>query len=261
MATTVWSLTLTSDDSGDEGTSFRNLIAGTDTGTTQLLSASLGQARVRFVASTAAQFKIDHASIGVYDPAGSPGGQINTVATPVELTFNTGQHGFDITGTTIVSDWVNLNWSITNCLVVIIDCNASAGGNPRRYPSAPAGHNWYGVTGATYNQAVNSAGTDHTSQIFGFDLIETQAGAGTYSVSGVTRDNAGNLLGSCDVFLLKYNSGTHLFTQIAHMTSSAVTGAFTFSGLSDNASSYCIVAWLDGTPHVFDISDRNITPV
>jgi len=82
-----------------------------------------------------------------------------------------------------------------------------------------------------------------------------------YKITGVTRDNTGNLTGSVDVFLLKYNSGTHLFTQVAHGTSDASTGVFTFTGIVDNDATYNIVAFKDGTPHIFDVSDRNLQPV
>lgn len=82
-----------------------------------------------------------------------------------------------------------------------------------------------------------------------------------YKITGVTRDNSGNLAGSVDVFLLKYNSGTHSFTQVAHVTSDASTAVYTFSGIVDNDPAYNVVAFKDGSPDMFDVSDRNLTPV
>lgn len=82
-----------------------------------------------------------------------------------------------------------------------------------------------------------------------------------YQITGVTRDNTGNLAGSVDVYLMKYNSGTHLFTQIDHVISDASTGAFTFSAIADNNPSYNIIAFKDGSPHTYDCSDRTIQPI
>ncbi len=79
-------------------------------------------------------------------------------------------------------------------------------------------------------------------------------------ISGITRDNNGNVAGSCDVYLLKYNSGTHLFTQVARVVSDASLGTFLFSGIADNDPSYNIIAFKDGSPDIFDVSDRNIVP-
>ncbi len=79
-------------------------------------------------------------------------------------------------------------------------------------------------------------------------------------ISGITRDNLGNLAGSVEVYLLKYNSGTHAFTQIQRVVSDASTGAFLFDSIADTDPSYSIVAFKDDTPHSFDVSDRNIAP-
>ncbi len=83
----------------------------------------------------------------------------------------------------------------------------------------------------------------------------------SFQITGITRDNTGNIVGSVEVYLLKYTSGTHLFAQIARTTSDASTGAFSFLGLADNDPSYNIVAFKDGTPHTFDVSDRNVRPI
>jgi len=111
---------------------------------------------------------------------------------------------------------------------------------------------------------VTAASTDfgpNTTNTWAVLVDAVRKAGGGFQITGVTRDNTGNLVGSVDVFLLKYNSGTHLFTQIAHGISDSGTGVFTFSGLADNAASYNVVAFKDGSPHVFDVSDRNIQPV
>lgn len=60
------------------------------------------QVAVTFVASTSEAFVTDHASICIQNST------YNCQATPVELTFNSGSHGFSISaGQTITSDWVS----------------------------------------------------------------------------------------------------------------------------------------------------------
>jgi hypothetical protein len=164
MPTTVLSLSLTADDSGDEGESMRNT-----TSTSPLLSASLGQVRVRFVASAAAgNFTADHASIGI-DLGDSTG---STTATPVELLFS-GAHGFNISqGTTITSDWANLNFLITDKLMIIFDLNAASGGAMRRGTVANV---FIKPAVATYNVATVT-GFAESGFTLGYDLIETQSG-------------------------------------------------------------------------------------
>jgi len=54
--------------------------------------------------------------------------------------------------------------------------------------------------------------------------------------------------------------GSKQFTQVDHTTSDASTGAFIFTGIADNDPSYNIVAYKDGSPNAFDVSDRNLQP-
>lgn len=82
----------------------------------------------------------------------------------------------------------------------------------------------------------------------------------TYQVDGITYDSGGSILPSCRVSLFKH-SGSGVYTYVENQLSDAVTGTYSFTGLNDNDSSYMVVAHLDGTPNVFDVSDNNLTPV
>lgn len=75
-----------------------------------------------------------------------------------------------------------------------------------------------------------------------------------YEISGVTYDKTGSPLGSCHVFLCRDN-GDNTATYLAHTTSNASTGAFTFQGPYGTADHF-IIAWKDDSPHVFDATDH-----
>lgn len=109
---------------------------------------------------------------------------------------------------------------------------------------------------ASYNPLfTSSAGTR---------LIATQVALGaaattTYEITGITKDNDGVALGSCECFLVKDNEDDTL-TFIDHTTSHGTTGAYTFGGLTDNDNQYMVYWYKDDTPHVFDVSDYVLQP-
>lgn len=74
------------------------------------------------------------------------------------------------------------------------------------------------------------------------------------TISGVTYDKTGSILGSCNVFLCQDN-GDNTAAFIAHTTSNAVTGAYSFQG-NYATEDYFVIAWKDNTPHVFDCTDH-----
>jgi hypothetical protein len=115
---TIFSGTLTSDDSGAEDYSYRQRVP--------ITGDAQDQVRVTFRASSAAAWSVDNASIGIATTDGS------TASTPVELLFG-GASGFAISaGADITSDWLTFAGFIsTDELVVIMD-HASANGNCRR---------------------------------------------------------------------------------------------------------------------------------
>jgi hypothetical protein len=92
----------------------------------------------------------------------------------------------------------------------------------------------------------------------------TMSGAATtttnLTIAGITKDNSGSILGSCEVFLLR-DVGGNVFNFIAHTTSNAGTGAYSFTGLVNGSASYMVIAWKDNTPHVFDATDYVLQPV
>lgn len=159
---TIFTRTVTSADSGNEGISFRNVVP--------ITAGALGQVRVTFKAP-AAGTKVDHASIGI-----STGSVGNTTATPVELTFS-GAHGFTLgANASIVSDWVNLSgFTSSDLLVVIFDQNAATGGNEAT--EADTCTVFFYVASATYATATPATASGSILAVYGFTTIETQAGA------------------------------------------------------------------------------------
>jgi len=86
-------------------------------------------------------------------------------------------------------------------------------------------------------------------------------GTTTYYVSGVTRDKDGAILGSCDVYLMK-NNGDDTMTMVAHTTSNASTGVYTFSTLGvANSTDLMIIAFKDGSPNIADCTEWNVEAV
>jgi hypothetical protein len=78
-----------------------------------------------------------------------------------------------------------------------------------------------------------------------------------YKIEGITKDNTGAALGSCDVYLLKKVGDE--FISIRKTTSDPTTGDYIFR-LSDNTATYAVTARKTGSPNVFDVTDFNITP-
>lgn len=87
--------------------------------------------------------------------------------------------------------------------------------------------------------------------------VETNSVAVTYAVADVTRDNAGNILGGCTVFLLRYAEGT--LSVIGSTTSDATTGAFSIEA-PDNVANYGLLSFIDGGTPRADATYPNIQP-
>lgn len=85
-----------------------------------------------------------------------------------------------------------------------------------------------------------------------------RAGVELVYVAGITKDNAGNVLGSCDVYLFLDN-GDNTVTFIAHAVSNPTTGAYSFG--TGAGSTYFVVAFKAGAPNVMDVTDRTIVAV
>lgn len=163
---TIFTDTLTTNDSGGANYTYRNVLPITGNAGTQV--------RVTFEASSAAAFSVDNASIGILT-----GATYDTTAAPVELLFS-GVSGFALSaGQTIVSDWANLSgFTSSNKLVVSIDL-ASTNGNPRgRYSGGPAGSNcYYASNDNSYNETVPSptfSGSVFSGGVLGLNKIEVQ---------------------------------------------------------------------------------------
>jgi hypothetical protein len=83
----------------------------------------------------------------------------------------------------------------------------------------------------------------------------------TIKLSGITGNNVGAALGSCDCFLFKYDSSAHTLVQKDYVTSNSSTGAYTFTGVADTAAAYMVTSFKNGTPNVFDMTDHNLQPI
>lgn len=166
MATTIFtpSTNLASNDS-NVNTTFRNIIT--------LTGGSTGVVRATFAAATNAGLVGLHCSVGI-----STGDLINgsTIATPVELTFSGGS-GFTITsGQTITSDFVNLNFTSSDSLVIIIDVG-NPGGN--LFSSGETNCNLAFLGSATSWNVSSPTGFAHVSGVdYMVSSVETGTGTG-----------------------------------------------------------------------------------
>jgi len=95
-----------------------------------------------------------------------------------------------------------------------------------------------------------------------FVIEQTPEGPGgsLYKLEGITKNKDGNVLVSCKCFLFKDKIDNYLHYK-DYVISDAVTGAYSFTGISDNDTEFIVVAWKDDTPHVFDMSDHVLQPV
>ncbi len=88
--------------------------------------------------------------------------------------------------------------------------------------------------------------------------IINAGGGEANTLAGITRDNAGAVLGSVLVYLFRDN-GDSTATYIAQQTSNASTGAYSFTLFP--GSTYFVTGNLAGSPDRFDVTDRNLAAV
>jgi len=81
----------------------------------------------------------------------------------------------------------------------------------------------------------------------------------TFKIEGVTKNQAGSPLGTCECFLFKDNEDNTL-TFIAHDQSDG-SGNYSFTGLTDGSATYLVYSYKDDTPHVMDVTDHVLIPV
>lgn len=89
------------------------------------------------------------------------------------------------------------------------------------------------------------------------NLIYT-AGGESVTVAGITKDNAGVALGSCDVYLFRDN-GNDTATYIAYVESGVADGTYSFTVFP--GSSYFVVAFKGGATPVMDVTYRDLAAV
>lgn len=104
---------------------------------------------------------------------------------------------------------------------------------------------------------VNATSDLDTSRTRTFFAIEfTQV---AYKLEGITYNKDGDVLVSVDCYLYKDNGSTLSF--VSHVVSDGATGAYSFTGISDNDAAYLVVFEKDDSPHVFDVTDHVLQPV
>jgi len=101
---------------------------------------------------------------------------------------------------------------------------------------------------------------DYTNDLAFSTWREYGVDSNNYQVEGITYNKAGVVLGSCKLALFKDNTPTDTFSFVDYTTSHATTGAYLFENIPDNDANYCVRAWKDNTPHVFDVTDYELLP-
>lgn len=119
------------------------------------------------------------------------------------------------------------------------------------------------ITNVRRIETDNLTTTDTGARVINYGRF-TQDGLGdvvnfpTKTLAGVTRDQAGNILGSCTVILFRQSD--NFACQVT--TSDATTGAYSFARDFFDTQSYYVVSYLPGSsPQVHGVSDRGLTPV
>jgi hypothetical protein len=166
--------------------------------------------------------------------------------------------------------------TVNDCLVLA--CHAYDGGDNGTYTITGTG--WTSVdqnkTGsgsgnlsagvARRDQATAGAGTACTFNASG-SLSDGNVGFqfaiapvnSPNTLAGITKDNDGAALGSCDVYCWK-KLGDDSWLFIGHQVSNGTTGAYSFA-TEDTDASYMVVASKADSPHVFDVTDYVLAPV
>ncbi len=108
-------------------------------------------------------------------------------------------------------------------------------------------------------QAYWNANSTVQRTIYERTLIAIREPTTTYKLEGFTKKDDGSTETSVKCYLVKDN-GDNSFTPIAYVLSHATTGAFSFTGLSDNDPNYQIFGFKDDTPHIMDVTDYVLTP-
>jgi len=80
------------------------------------------------------------------------------------------------------------------------------------------------------------------------------------TISGVTKDNDGSVLGSCETYLMKENAAGDEVMFVAKTTSHSGTGAYSFTVANDTDALFFVYSFKDGSPNVFDCTDHVLAP-
>ena len=81
----------------------------------------------------------------------------------------------------------------------------------------------------------------------------------THTITGITKDTAGNRLGNCEVALFRVEAGVPPDYTFIEAGTSDGNGDYTFTGLTKRL--FFVRAQKDGVPNVFDTTDNELEPV
>jgi hypothetical protein len=201
--------------------------------------------------------------------AGSGGftvGTLTTGATPIAAnrTLTLGQGGvYTVTGNINILTWVlgtgASTYTITSSSGSLLTVFTLGFGATQTLHNITATRldSSGGQTLFTQGGTLTSSNNWSTSIAYG-NLVNAMTGA-SHTVSGITYDKNGNILGSCTVYLFRDN-GNSTASFVAATTSNAVTGAYSFTVYS--GSTYFVVAFgVKSAVDVFDCTDRIVTAV
>jgi hypothetical protein len=201
------------------------------------------------------------------------------------ITFN-GTAGFTVgtlthTAITLASKTFTFEEAVTYTITTAMTCTHNTTQATYRYTYISADANIKTIITLGYGATQNVAFLDPTridsslgQPIFSFtgaitnsynwsnDLghgrIIPEAGGESVTVAGITKDNSGVALGSCDVYLFRDN-GTDTATYIAYQESNSVTGAYSFTVFPGSA--YFVAAFKGGATPVMDVTYRDLAAV
>jgi hypothetical protein len=179
MATTIFSTTLSTNDTGYEDESARSKVP--------ITGGAQDQIRVTFTGSTAGATWVDNAAIGIWNGDVTTQ-RFNCTATPTELLFSTnglanGGHGFQLGASgSIISDWVNFaGFTTSNLLIVIVDFNTLNGRARVATASTGAFHMALAATNSYNVASFASSGVGNIDWVNLVSLIEVQTTAAAAS--------------------------------------------------------------------------------
>jgi len=194
--------------------------------------------------------------------AGTAGFSVGTFLYPAPVGYNTLTLVSGVTYT--VTDYFNLKTTINYFYYIVASTPGTKAFLTLNYGATQDGFRLAptdidsSLGQAIYTQDGTITTCYNWSSSLGHGRIIPDAGGESVTVAGITKDNAGVALGSCDVYLFRDNGGDTA-TYIAYQESNSVTGAYSFTVFPGSA--YFVVAFKGGATPVMDVTYRDLAAV